>query len=283
MLQKTTSINCKGTLIDLSTPKVMGILNLTPDSFFDGGKYSHNDAVLLQVEKMLSEGATFIDVGGYSSRPGAVHISEEEELSRVLPIIELLTSYFNNICISVDTFRSKVALKSIKKGAAIINDISGGNADENMFQTAVNLQVPYIAMHMQGTPQTMQKNPVYQNITQEILKDFSEKAFLLKKMGLNDLIFDVGFGFGKTLEHNYELLQNLDLFQYLDCPILTGISRKSMLYNPINTSAENALNATTVANTIALQKGTQILRVHDVKEAVEAIKIVSLLNNIKEN
>ena len=283
MLQKTTSINCKGTLIDLSTPKVMGILNLTPDSFFDGGKYSHNDAVLLQVEKMLSEGATFIDVGGYSSRPGAVHISEEEELSRVLPIIELLTSYFNNICISVDTFRSKVALKSIKKGAAIINDISGGNADENMFQTAVNLKVPYIAMHMQGTPQTMQKNPVYQNITQEILKDFSEKAFLLKKMGLNDLIFDVGFGFGKTLEHNYELLQNLDLFQYLDCPILTGISRKSMLYNPINTSAENALNATTVANTIALQKGTQILRVHDVKEAVEAIKIVSLLNNIKEN
>jgi dihydropteroate synthase len=146
-----------------------------------------------------------------------------------------------------------------------------------MFQTAVNLQVPYIAMHMQGTPQTMQKNPVYQNITQEILKDFSEKAFLLKKMGLNDLIFDVGFGFGKTLEHNYELLQNLDLFQNLDCPILTGISRKSMLYNPINTSAENALNATTVANTVALQKGTQILRVHDVKEAVEAIKIVSLL------
>ena len=283
MLQKTTSINCKGTLIDLSTPKVMGILNLTPDSFFDGGKYSHNDAVLLQVEKMLSEGATFIDVGGYSSRPGAVHISEEEELSRVLPIIELLISHFNNICISVDTFRSKIALKSVEKGAAIINDISGGNADENMFQSAVNLQVPYIAMHMQGTPQTMQKNPVYQNITQEILKDFSEKAFLLKKMGLNDLIFDVGFGFGKTLEHNYELLQNLDLFQYLDCPILTGISRKSMLYNPINTSAENALNATTVANTIALQKGTQILRVHDVKEAVEAIKIVSLLNNIKEN
>jgi dihydropteroate synthase len=271
-----STINCKGTLIDLTTPKVMGILNITPDSFFDGGKYNAPASILKQTEKMLQEGATFIDVGAYSSRPGATHISEEEELERIVPIVELLTQHFPNILISIDTFRSKVAKTCIEKGACIINDISGGNADDAMFETAVELQVPYILMHMQGTPQTMQNNPSYSNITQDILKDFSEKAFQLKKMGLNDLIFDVGFGFGKSVSDNYQLLKNLDLFQNLDCPILTGISRKSMLYKPLDISAQDALNATSVAHTIALQKGSQLLRVHDVKEAMETIKILEL-------
>ncbi|MFC2110637.1 dihydropteroate synthase [Bacteroidota bacterium] len=271
-----STINCKGTLIELSSPKVMGILNITPDSFFDGGKYNEEASILKQTEKMLQEGATFIDVGAYSSRPGAIHISEKEELKRSVPIVELLVKTFPDILISIDTFRSKVAKACIEKGACIINDISGGNADDTMFKTAVQLQVPYIIMHMQGTPQNMQANPTYTNITQDILKEFSEKAFQLKKMGLNDLIFDVGFGFGKTIAHNYELLNNLDLFKSLDCPILTGVSRKSMLYKPLETSPQEALNATTVAHTIALQKGSQILRVHDVKEAVEAIKIVEL-------
>jgi dihydropteroate synthase len=272
------TLNCKGKLIDLSTPKIMGILNITPDSFFDGGKYKDSKSILAQVKKMLEEGATFIDVGAYSSRPGAIHISEAEELLRILPIIDLLTTAFPEILISVDTFRSNVAEKCIEKGACMINDISGGNADVNMFETVTKLKVPYIMMHMQGTPQNMQENPTYANITQEIMLDFSKKAYLLKQLGLNDLIIDVGFGFGKTIEHNYELLQNLELFHELGCPILTGISRKSMLYKLLETTPEQALNATTVANTIALQKGSQILRVHDVKEAMEAIKICTLIN-----
>ncbi len=271
------SINCKGQLIDLSTPKIMGILNCTPDSFYDGGKYKDADTIRHQVQKMLDEGATFIDIGAYSSRPGADHISTEEELERLLPVLALVLKEFPSVLISVDTFRSEVAQKAIAAGACMINDISGGNADSLMFQTVSELQVPYIAMHMQGTPQNMQKNPRYENCTLEILQDFAEKSNQLKLLGVNDIIFDVGFGFGKTLDHNYELLQKLDLFQQLDCPILTGVSRKSMLYKPLNTSAEHALNATTVAHTIALQKGSQILRVHDVKEAMEAITITNLM------
>jgi dihydropteroate synthase len=274
-----STINCKGTLVDLSTPKIMGILNITPDSFFDGGKYKDASSILIHVKKMLEEGATFIDIGAYSSRPGATHITEEEELKRIVPIVELLVANFPEILISVDTFRSSVAKKCIEKGACIINDISGGNADEEMFATVAELQVPYIAMHMQGTPQNMQNNPQYKNIVLDILKDFSKKAFKLKKLGLNDLIFDVGFGFGKTVEHNYDLLNKLELFQQLDVPILTGVSRKSMFYKPLNISPAEALNATTVANTVALQKGSQILRVHDVKEAVETIKIMHLINS----
>ncbi len=271
------TINCKGKLIDLSKPRIMGILNITPDSFFDGGKYNDLTSVNKQVSKMLKEGATFIDVGAYSSRPGATHISEGDEFQRIVPIVEYLTENFPEIVLSIDTFRSNIARKCIEAGAAIINDISGGNADTKMFETVVELQVPYIMMHMQGTPRNMQENPSYSNITQEILTDFAKKAATLKEMGLNDLIVDVGFGFGKTIEHNYELLKNLDLFHALNTPILTGISRKSMLYKPLNTSPINALNATTVANTIALQKGSQILRVHDVKEAKEAIEITELL------
>ena len=273
------SINCNGTLVDLTSPKVMGILNITPDSFFDGGKYKNETAIISQVNKMLVEGATFIDIGAYSSRPGAKHISEQEELERILPVVKLLVKEFPKILISIDTFRSNIAKKCIANGASIINDISTGSMDAAMFKTIATLQVPYIIMHMQGTPQNMQTNPTYKNVVQDILHYFSEKIYNLRALGVNDIIADVGFGFGKTLEHNYTLLKNLDIFKNLEIPTLTGISRKSMLYKPLAISPEKALNATTTANTIALLKGTNILRVHDVKEALESVKIVELLNN----
>ncbi|MDT7832264.1 dihydropteroate synthase [Flavobacteriaceae bacterium S356] len=271
------TINCKGSIIDLSTPKVMGILNITPDSFYDGGKYKNNSDVLHQVENMLSEGATFIDIGAYSSRPGATHISEEEELQRILPVIDLLLKEFPEILISVDTFRSKIAKETIASGAAIINDISGGNMDVNMFATVAELQVPYIVMHMLRTPQNMQQDPTYKNVTTELIAFFAEKISTLRSLKLNDIIIDVGFGFGKTRVHNFELLQNLSLFKNLDVPILAGMSRKSMLYKTLGTTPQEALNATTSANTIALLNGASILRVHDVKEATEAITITNQL------
>jgi dihydropteroate synthase len=269
------TINCKGTLVDVASPKVMGILNITPDSFFDGGKYKNESEILNQTEKMLSDGATFIDVGAYSSRPGAKHISEEDELNRIVPVINLLIKNFPEIIISVDTFRSKVALETINIGAAIVNDISGGKMDKKMFETVADLQVPYILMHMLGTPQSMQLNPVYIDVTQEIISFFAEQIHKLHQLKLNDVIIDVGFGFGKTNTHNFEILKNLSLFKSLDAPILAGISRKSMLYKTLDISAQEALNATTSANTIALLNGANILRVHDVKEAVEAVKIVN--------
>ena len=272
------TLNCNGKLIDISTPKVMGILNVTPDSFFDGGKYNNEIDILNQVDKMLTEGATFIDVGAYSSRPGATHISEKEELNRILPVIDLLVKNFPEIIISVDTFRSEVAKRSIEHGAAIINDISAGNMDKNMFTTIAELQAPYIMMHMLGTPQNMQQNPTYKNITTELISFFAHKINQLHQLKVNDILIDVGFGFGKTIAHNFELLKNLSLFNSLDAPILAGISRKSMLYKPLHISAKEALNATTSANTIALLNGANILRVHDVKEAVEAIKIVEQLS-----
>lgn len=271
------TINCNQNLIDLSSPKVMGILNITPDSFFDGGKYKNETDILAQTEKMLLDGATFIDVGAYSSRPGAKHISEVEELNRIIPVLDLLLKNFPEIIISVDTFRSKIAKETVNIGAAIVNDISGGKMDENMFETVANLQVPYILMHMLGTPQNMQKNPVYKNVTQDLISFFAEQIHKLHQLKLNDIIIDVGFGFGKTKEHNFELLKNLSLFNSLDTPILAGISRKSMLYKTLDISAKEALNATTSANTIALLNGANILRVHDVKEAVEAVKIVEQL------
>ena len=269
------TINCKGTLIDLSSPKVMGILNITPDSFYDGGAYKSEAALLAQVEKMLSDGATFIDVGAYSSRPGAAHVSEEEELKRILPVIRLLIREFPEILISIDTFRSKIAQECIQAGAAIINDISGGSMDRKMFQTIANLQVPYIVMHMLGTPQNMQKNPIYKAVTSDLISFFADKIHQLHQLQVNDVLIDVGFGFGKTQEHNFELLKNLSLFKNLEVPILVGVSRKSMLYKTLDISAKEALNATTSANTIALLNGASILRVHDVKEAVEAVKIVA--------
>lgn len=267
------TINCNGKLIDLSVPKVMGILNITPDSFFDGGNYTSDKEILLQTEKMLSDGATFIDIGAYSSRPNAEHISEDEEMKRLLPTIELLIKNFPEILISVDTFRSTIVKKSVEIGACMINDISGGTLDKNMFKTIGKLQVPYVLMHIKGTPQNMQKQPTYNNVTQEVMSCFADKIMQLRKEKVNDIILDVGFGFGKTIDHNYELLKNLSHFKTFELPILTGVSRKSMLYNLLDTSASEVLNATSVANTIALQNGTSILRVHDVKEALETIKI----------
>lgn len=269
------TLNCKGTLIDLEHPKVMGILNVTPDSFFDGGKYKSDKEFLEQAARMLKEGATFIDVGAYSSRPGAVHISEEQELARLIPVIDLLIKNFPQILISVDTFRSTIAQKSIEHGAAFINDISAGKMDTEMFDTIAKLQVPYCIMHMQGTPQNMQKNPEYNNITLELVRYFSDLLFELNTKKINDIIIDVGFGFGKTTAHNFELLKNLEIFQELNVPVLAGLSRKSMLYKTLDISAKEALNATTSANTIALLNGANILRVHDVKEALEAINIVA--------
>ncbi|OGS74357.1 MAG: dihydropteroate synthase [Flavobacteria bacterium RIFCSPLOWO2_12_FULL_35_11] len=257
----------------------MGILNCTPDSFFDGGKYKDSTSIVNQVEKMLNEGATFIDVGAYSSRPGAKHISEEEELNRILPVIKLLKSEFPAILISIDTFRSEVANQCIHHGACIINDISAGDMDTNMFPVIAKLQVPYIMMHMQGTPQNMQKKPIYNDVVSDLLYYFSKKIGELHELGLNDIITDVGFGFGKTVSHNYQLLKHLDLFKKLEAPMLVGMSRKGMLYKPLGITAETALNATTAANTVALLNGASILRVHDVKEAVEAVKIVELLNS----
>lgn len=271
------TINCKGNLIEVSVPKVMGILNITPDSFYDGGKYKNETEILHQTEKMLYEGATFIDVGAYSSRPGAAHISESEELRRLIPVIDLLVKHFPEIILSVDTFRSEIAKKAIEHGGAMINDISGGKMDGQMFQTVAELQVPYILMHMQGTPQNMQQNPVYENITKDIIAFFSEQIYKLHQLKVNDILIDVGFGFGKTLQHNYEMLHNLSLFKSLDVPILVGVSRKSMLYKLLEISPQEALNATTIAHTVALLNGANILRVHDVKEAIEAIKIVQQL------
>ena len=273
------TINCKGTLVDFSSPKVMGILNITPDSFFDGGKYQHKKAILTQTEKMLKEGATFIDVGAYSSRPGADHVSEEEELRRILPAVALLLREFPDIYLSIDTFRSRVAKKTIEAGAAVINDITGGNMDALMFKTIAQLQVPYILMHMQGTPQTMQNHPRYEHITTDLIQFFSEKMDELRRLQINDVIVDVGFGFGKTILHNFQLLKELHHFQTFNLPLLAGVSRKSMLYKTLNIHPNDALNATTSANTIALLHGANILRVHDVKEAVECIKIVEQLAN----
>lgn len=274
------TIICNGKLIDLATPKVMGILNCTPDSFYDGGKYKSESQFLSQVEKMLSDGATFVDIGAYSSKPNAEFVSEEEELNRLIPVIELVLKSFPNTIISVDTFRSKIANKAIENGAAIVNDISAGNLDEKMLETVAKLQVPYIMMHMKGTPQTMQTLTQYDNICKEMLFYFSERVGKARSLGINDIIIDPGFGFAKTLEQNYEVMQKLELFQMLELPLLVGISRKSMIYKTLETTAENSLNGTTFLNAISLQKGANILRVHDVKEAVESVKLFNKLNQI---
>ncbi|WP_417855200.1 dihydropteroate synthase [Xanthomarina gelatinilytica] len=272
------TINCKGNLIDLSTPKVMGILNLTPDSFYDGGKYKNESDILSQVYIMLKSGATFVDIGAYSSRPNATHIEEAEELKRLLPIISLIIKEFPEILISIDTFRSQVAKLGIEAGAALINDISAGKLDENMLPTIATLKVPYIMMHMKGTPQTMQQQTDYKNLMKDILFYFSERIAKAHALGIIDVIIDPGFGFAKTTEQNFELLKHLELLKTLDKAILTGLSRKSMIYKTLKNAPKDALNGTTVLNTVALQKGASILRVHDVKEAMEC---VTLLNQLK--
>ena len=273
------TINCKGQLIDLSKPKVMGILNVTPNSFFDGGKYKNADEIVAQVQKMLSEGATFIDIGAYSSKPNAEFVSVEEEIARIVPIVELLVQQFPNILISIDTFRSEVAEACILKGAALINDISAGKLDDLMLGVVAKYKVPYIMMHMRGTPQTMQILTEYEDLIKEMLLYFSERIAAARSLGINDLIVDPGFGFAKTLEQNYEVLQKMELFQQLELPILSGISRKSMIYKVLNTNASESLNGTTTLNTITLVKGASILRVHDVKEAMECVTLFNAMNS----
>lgn len=273
------TINCRGNLIDLSAPKVMGIINVTPDSFYDGGKTFSEKKILEQTEKMLLQGATFFDIGGYSTRPGAAAVSEGQEIKRVVKPIESILKNFPELLISIDTFRSEVAKNAVEVGAALINDVSGGTLDTKMYKTAAKLQVPYILMHMRGTPRTMVKLTDYRNVTQEVLKDLSEKIALARKEGINDIIADPGFGFAKTREQSFKILSDLELFQNLDVPILVGVSRKSMIYKTLETVAENALNGTSSLNTIALLKGASILRIHDVKEAVECVKLFENLNS----
>lgn len=256
----------------------MGILNVTPDSFYDGGNYKNKMAIISQVKTMLDQGATFIDVGGYSSRPNADDVSVAEELKRVIPIIELIGNEFPDTLISIDTFRSQVAQKAIEAGACIINDISAGHLDDNMLKTVAKLKVPYIMMHMRGTSKTMKNLTHYDDLIKNILFYFSERIAEARNLGIVDLIIDPGFGFAKTVEQNYELLNKFELLKMTDLPILAGLSRKSMIYKTLNSSQEDALNGTTVLNTIALQKGATILRVHDVKEAMECIKLTQQLH-----
>lgn len=273
------TINCKGRLIDLRTPAVMGILNITPDSFYSESRNSSLDNLLKNAEVMLKEGATFLDVGGYSSRPGAVDISAEEEAQRVIPAIEAILKEFPEALISVDTFRSEVANQSIVAGAAMVNDISAGNLDAEMMQVVAKHQVPYIMMHMRGTPQTMKDLNDYSDLPQEIIFYFSEKVKTACSLGINDLIIDPGFGFSKNAEQNFDLLSSMELLQVLGLPILAGLSRKSSIYKTLNIGPEDALNGTTVLNTVALLKGAAILRVHDVKEAMEAVQLISRIKN----
>ena len=273
------TINCKGQLIDLTAPKVMGILNVTPDSFFDGGKYKDASAILNQVETMINDGATFIDIGGYSSRPGADDVSEDEELNRVIPVIELILKHFPETLISVDTFRSEVAKKSIEAGAALINDISGGKLDDNMLSTVGKMGVPYIMMHMKGSPKTMQQQTQYDDLLKEIITYFAKQIAKAHAENINDIIIDPGFGFAKTLEQNFELLNKFELLQLVDKPVLAGVSRKSMIYKTLNSTSENALNGTTALHMVALQKGAKILRAHDVKEAKECIILYNKLKS----
>jgi len=271
--QKKATVNAGGKLIDLSSPKVMGIINITPDSFYAESRKNGITDVLQQAEKMLADGAAFLDIGAYSSRPGATDISVQEETDRLLPVVEAIASTFPGAVISIDTFRAKVAEDAIHAGAHIINDISGGQLDEDMFTTVARLQVPYILMHMKGNPQTMQQLANYEDVFAEVYDYFVKKIYQLRQLGVHDIILDPGFGFAKKPEHSYALMNRMQEFNILQLPILVGISRKKMIYSLLNTTADEALNGTTALNTIALMKGAGILRVHDIKQAVEAVKI----------
>jgi len=277
------TINLKGNLINLSTPKVMGILNITPDSFYDGGDFRSDKSILLQVEKMLTEGANLIDIGGQSSRPNAKLITWEEELQRVLTPIQSILKEFPETPISIDTFYSQVAEQTVDAGVAMINDISAGSIDTNMFETVGRLNVPYVLMHMQGSPETMQNKPKYNNIINDIIYFLSERIAKLRAFGVNDIIVDPGFGFGKTLTQNYEMLNRLHVFKMLEALILAGISRKSMIYNLLETSPDKALAGTIALNWVALEQGAKILRVHDVQEAMNIIQIFKKVQSTKPN
>jgi dihydropteroate synthase len=274
---KKTTLNAGGKLIDLSTPKVMGIINLTPDSFYAGSRQPAIADAMQQAEKMLANGAAFLDLGAYSSRPEADDISVQEETDRLLPVVEALVANFPDAVLSIDTFRATVAEAAVKAGAHIINDISGGQLDEDMFATVARLQVPYILMHMKGNPKTMNSLASYDDVFNEVLDYFVERYQQLKNSGVKDVVLDPGFGFAKKPEHGYALLNRLNEFERLGLPILAGLSRKKMIYGLLGITAAEALNGTTVLNTIALTKGADILRVHDVKPAIEAVKLMRYL------
>ncbi len=268
------TLNCKGRLLIIDKPIVMGIINVTPDSFFEDSRHQTVDDIVQKSAQMLHDGATIIDIGGQTTKPGSEEVGPTEEIRRVLPVIETLTQKFPGIYISIDTYHAAVAKAAIEAGASIVNDVSGGMMDAAMLTTVATLNVPYICMHMQGTPQTMQLHPTYENVTKEVLDYFIERFGACKLAGIKDVIIDVGFGFGKTITHNFQLLKEMAVFKMLGVPILAGLSRKSTIYKTLGISAHEALNGTTVLNTVALQNGASILRVHDVKEANEAIMLL---------
>jgi dihydropteroate synthase len=272
------TLNCKGRLLVADKPLVMGIINATPDSFYSGSRFGEVDQILGIAEKMIADGADILDIGGQSTRPGSEQISVEEEVKRVIPAVEAITKRFPESFISIDTYYSKVVKAAVDSGVSIVNDISAGSIDDKMIETVARSKAPYILMHMKGTPQTMQQNAVYENVTREVLDFFIAKTHELRQAGITDVIIDPGFGFAKNIEQNFELLKNLSVFKMLDKPILLGISRKSTIYKTLGTSANEALNGTTVLNTIGLMNGASILRVHDVKEAKEAITLFSEMN-----
>jgi dihydropteroate synthase len=275
---KNRSLNCGGKLVDLSIPKVMGILNVTPDSFYDGGRYDTENKILMRIREMISEGADIIDIGGMSTRPGSKPVAEEEEISRIIPAIKVIRKYFPEVIISVDTYRANVARTVVKDYSVnIINDISGGEMDSNMYGTIADLRVPYIIMHMKGSPMIMQTKTEYGDILAEMIDYLSLRIEKLKSMGVIDLVIDPGFGFSKTIDQNFFLLKNLGTFRLFELPLMAGISRKSMIYRTLGIDSEDSLNGTTVLNTIALLNGADIIRVHDVKEAVQAVKLVEKL------
>ncbi len=273
------TLNCKGRLLTIDKPLVMGIINITPDSFYKGSRFEGTDAVLQQAEQMLRDGATILDIGGQSTRPGSERVSDSEELKRVIEPIRVIHEHFPQAYISIDTYHASVAKEAVAAGACIVNDINAGSMYEAMIETVAAMQVPYVLMHMKGTPQTMQQQANYDDVTKEVLDFFISKKSELGKAGIADIIIDPGFGFGKTIGQNFELLRNLPVFKTLNCPVLLGISRKSSIYKTLGISAEEALNGTTVLNTIGLLNGAMILRVHDVKEAIEAIKLVDVYRN----
>lgn len=276
---KLYTLNCNQRLLTISSPIVMGILNATPDSFYNQGKGSTVDELVANAKQMVEDGATILDIGGMSSRPGATLLSEQEEMDRVLPVIEAIKKEIPTTFLSIDTFRSYVAEECVKAGVDIINDISGSEMDVEIIDIAAKYHTPYICMHMQGTPQTMQINPTYKNVTNEVYQFLYNKMQLLKSKHVIDVISDVGFGFGKTTEHNVELLKNLEVFQQLNAPTLVGISRKGMIYKTLNTTPDKALNGTTALHMVALQNGANILRVHDVKESKECITLWEMMKN----
>lgn len=274
------TLNCKGRLLALDKPVVMGIINATPDSFYEGSRFTLTEDILGQAEKMLQDGATILDIGGQSTRPGSTQVGEHEEMERVIPAIETIGLHFPQALISVDTYRAAVAQKAVDAGASIVNDVSGGSIDQQMIPVVAELDVPYICMHMKGTPDNMQQHAEYEDVTREVLDYFIRKIETCRKAGIKDIILDPGFGFAKTIQHNFELLRNLSLLQMPGCPLLVGLSRKSTVYKTLGTDAAGALNGTTVMNTIALLNGANILRVHDVKEAVEAVRLVGAYRDV---